>query len=64
MDLMRHPFVVAKGLEQFDGQALVFAHRPEVPGGAGEVGEVRLEQLDPVEARRGDGVDLLGQGAA
>ena len=64
MQGVRHSFVVAERLEQFDRETLVFAHRAQVPGRAGEVREIGFEQLDPVEARSGDGVDLVRERAA
>ena len=62
--LVGHALEVAERLVQVDRQAEVGAHRGELARRRGRMDEVVLEQLDRVEARRGDRRQLLAQGAA
>ena len=62
--LVRHALEVAEGLKQVDRQAEVGGVAAHVAGRAGVKEEVVLEDLDPVEARRRDRLQLLDQRAA
>ena len=64
LPLARCALEVAEGLEERDLEAEVARQLPDVAGRALEVGEVALEDLDRVEARRGRGLELLRQGPA
>jgi hypothetical protein len=61
---VRHAFEVAERLVQVDGEAQVGRDRPQLGRRAVEVDEVGLEQLDAVEARGGNGFQLVAQRAA
>ena len=59
-----HALEIAERLVQVDAEAEIGGHRAKLGGAAVEVDEVVLEQLDAVEARGGDRLELLPQGAA
>ena len=59
--LRAHALEIAKRLEQVDRKAEVFAHAAHVGGGAVEIEQIVLENLDAVEARRADRVQLLDE---
>ena len=64
LPLARCPLEVAERLEEGDLEAEVGRELARVAGRAVEVGEVGLEDLDPVEPRCRGGLQLLRQGAA
>ena len=57
----RHALEVAEWLEERDRQAGVAHHPPDLARRSVEGQEVVLENLDAVEARRGDRVELLAR---
>ena len=59
-----HAFEIAERLVEVDRQAQVGREAAQLDGRALEVDEVALEQLDAVEARCGDRLELLAQRAA
>ena len=61
---LRHSFEIAERLEQRDLQAMVAHHPADLGGRTVEGEEIVLEDLDAVEAGRGDGRELLAQVAA
>ncbi|MCY1178086.1 hypothetical protein D9M73_184210 [compost metagenome] len=57
-------FEIAKRLKQGDCQAQVGAALADFPRAAGVVEQVVFEDLDPVKARGGNGVEFFRQGTA
>ena len=62
--LVGHAFKVAKRLVQVNAQAQVSGLLAQLAGAAGEADEVGLKQLNAIEARSGNGFELLAQGSA